>query len=98
MPDRLELATFEPHVGDSFTVDGADGSSVALTLDAATAARWQPEGEEALAFELIFRGPSDPVLPQATYPLTHEGIGAIDVFIVPLSRDEDGTTYQAVFS
>ncbi len=100
MSDRPELATFEPHVGDAFTIDGADGSSLGLTLTEAKRGPWQPEGEDesAFAFELTFRGPREPLLPQATYRMAHPALGAVDIFVVPLAQDADGTTYQAVFS
>lgn len=100
MPDRLELSEFEPHVGDPFTIDGTDGSSIGLTLTEAKRGPWQPEGEgeTAFAFELTFRGPRQPLLPQATYRMTHPSLGAVGIFVVPLSQDDDGTTYQAVFS
>ena len=98
MSDRPELATFEPCVGEAFRIEPGDGSSVDLTLTEATAGAWQPEGESAFAYELIFRGPADPILPQATYRMSNATLGSLDIFIVPLSRDAEGTTYQAVFS
>ena len=97
MSDRLELATFEPCVGDVFRIE-ADGGALELTLTHASAGRWQPEGETTFAFELMFRGPADPMLPQAIYRLTHPELGPLDIFIVPLERGSNGTTYQAVFS
>ena len=49
------------------------------------------------AFRLEFLGPSNPVLPQATYPfrLADE---VIDIFIVPVGNDRNGTRYEAIFS
>lgn len=97
MPDRLELATFEPCVGEVFGVE-VGGGSLELTLTEASAGPWQPEGEATFAYELVFRGPADPVLAQATYRMTHATLGLLEIFVVPLSRDPEGTTYQAVFS
>ncbi len=98
MPGRLELKSFEACVGEAFRIDAGDGSSVDLTLTEATPGPWQPDGESTLAFELIFRGPADPMLPQATYRMAHATLGSLDIFIVPIARDGDGATYQAVFS
>ena len=98
MTDRLELSTFEPHVGDVFKIDVAEGPSLALTLAEANRGPWQPHEGPPTAFELMFRGPADPVLPQATYCLTHSSLGDLDIFIVPIARSEAATTYQAVFS
>lgn len=97
MSDRLELATFEPCVGDVFRIE-TDAGALELTLTEASPGPWQPEGEAAFAFELMFRGPADPMLPQAIYRLTHPELGPLDIFIVPLERTGEGTTYQAVFS
>ncbi|HYP23462.1 MAG TPA: hypothetical protein VEV43_07810 [Actinomycetota bacterium] len=97
MPDRLELSQFQPYVGHAFGVETAAGP-LELTLAEASAGPWQPEGETAFAFELIFTGPREPVLPQAIYRMTHPDAGDHDIFIVPLKTAEDGTTYQAVFS
>ena len=98
MPDRLELSQFEPRTGEAFAVQGADGVSLDLTLEEANRAKWQPEDDADFAFELIFRGPQQPVLPQATYRMTNSALGDLDLFIVPLKSDAGGTTYQAVFS
>ncbi len=98
MPDRLGLATFEPFVGEAFRIEGGEGSFLELTLTEAKTGPWQPEEESTFAFELIFRGPADPMLPQATYRMAHGTLGSVDLFIVPIARDADATTYQAVFS
>lgn len=97
MPDRLELATFQPCVGDTFGVE-TGGGLLELTLTEATAGQWQPEGKTAFAFELIFTGPREPILPQAIYRMTHPDLGGVEIFIVPLKSEDEGTTYQAVFS
>ena len=49
-------------------------------------------------FSLLFRGPLDAFLQQATYPLSHEKMGSFDIFLVPLSRGEKGYSYEAVFN
>ena len=50
------------------------------------------------AFSLTFRGPELPYLAQCSYPLRHAVFGAIDIFIVPIGRDEQGINYEAVFN
>jgi hypothetical protein len=49
-------------------------------------------------FSLVFRGPPEPLLAQAIYPLRHAGLGLLEIFLVPIARDDGGATYQAVFS
>jgi hypothetical protein len=39
-----------------------------------------------------------PVLPQRIYQLHHQRLGALDIFLVPIKRDANGTTYEAVFT
>jgi hypothetical protein len=49
-------------------------------------------------FSLVFRGPHDPFLAQRIYKMEHEQLGAFDLFIVPIKREEDGLYYEAVFN
>ena len=98
MPDRLDLATFQPLVGQTFGLQITEASSLELTLTEAKLGQWQPPEGPASAFELLFQGPSDPLLPQATYRLTHPELGPLDIFIVPIAHSGEGTTYQAVFN
>ena len=53
---------------------------------------------EREAFALTFLGPVEPLLSQATYRLVHEGLGALDVFIVPVARDAGAASYEAIFT
>ena len=49
-------------------------------------------------FSVFFSGPSDCYLPQKTYSLEHDRMGAFDIFLVPIARDEEGYNYEAVFN
>jgi hypothetical protein len=49
-------------------------------------------------FSLFFYGPADIFVPQATYTFEHERMGALDLFIVPVGRDERGFRYEVVFN
>lgn len=49
-------------------------------------------------FSLVLRGPRAPLLPQATYALVHPRLGRIEVFLVPLGQDAQGTRYEATFN
>lgn len=92
---ELTLATFEPLVGDRFGVDGTV-AAVELVLESATAAGEWPGGRAP--FSLVFRGPVEPLLPQATYALRHAGLGVTEIFLVPFARDADGVRYEAIFT
>jgi hypothetical protein len=88
-------ADFEPQVGEAFrTVH--EGVPVTLRLEdvRALGTALRPGG----AFSLIFAGPSSPMLPQATYRIENGGLGAVDIFIVPIGRRPDGLIYEAIFT
>jgi hypothetical protein len=92
----LTLATFEPRVGEAFTLHADDEEKLALTLREATMLGERPGGRDA--FSVVFVGPSEPVLPQAIYRLRHDELGALEIFIVPIAQDAEGTSYEAVFT
>lgn len=96
-PASPTLDTFTPVVGDSFTVGSEGGATVELVLVEATPQDIGP-GAPRPAFSLLFHGPPDPLLPQATYRFEHASLGEMGIFIVPLGRDEHGSTYEAFFA
>ena len=97
--DELDLATvtcetFEPHVGDAFVI--AEPVQIELELAEARSAGEWPGGREP--FRLLFHGPRDPLLAQSIYRLEHAQLGALEIFIVPIGRDDQSTTYEAIFT
>lgn len=98
MLESFTLATFQGREGEPFQVTLNDGALLDLELVEVTAYNatgWRP-GSRA-PFSLLFRGPREPLLPQQTYPMRHQTIGAFALFIVPLGPDQEGLLYQAVF-
>jgi uncharacterized protein DUF6916 len=89
-----ELDDFRVAVGSLFTLEG----SAPLRLVEAELTAERGAGMERDPFRLEFLGPSDPILPQRTYVLEHDTLGALDIFIVPIARDASGTTYEAIFA
>jgi hypothetical protein len=85
-----------PTVGETFTVGDPAGTTIELILVEATA---HDAGPSALRppFSLLFHGPADPFLPQASYRFEHPALGVMGIFIVPLGRDEHGAAYEAIF-
>jgi uncharacterized protein DUF6916 len=50
-------------------------------------------------FSVFFHGPADRVLPQNTYSFTHEALGSLAFFIVPVvGSNQERIVYQACFS
>jgi hypothetical protein len=95
------LEAFRSVVGDDFTVGVSPELTLTVRLTAATALRGTRPGTAQAGepgFALEFLGPPDPVLAQATYRFSHASLGAHDIFIVPVGRDGDGTTYEAIFN
>jgi hypothetical protein len=99
--DRLTATSFAPAVGDAFALDAGEAGRIELQLvdtrlhDPAAPAE-DASGARA-PFTLEFRGPPEPVLPQRIYGLEHPSFGTLEIFIVPIGRDEAGTRYEAVF-
>jgi hypothetical protein len=49
-------------------------------------------------FSLIFRAQQDDPIQQGTYRLEHDRLEAGELFLVPVSKDNEGVCYQAVFN
>jgi hypothetical protein len=98
--DRVTVDTFAPAVGTSFVLDQDAVDRLELekaeTLTAGAAAI-DDSGRRA-PFRLLFRGPPDPILEQAIYRITHDRVGALEIFIVPIGRDDAGAHYEAIFT
>jgi len=92
--EPLTLDTFAPHVGSSFVADGAGCALELIEATALPASGHEPRPP----FSLVFNGPPDPLLPQASYALTHPTLGELEIFIVPIARDADAVRYEAVFA
>jgi hypothetical protein len=49
-------------------------------------------------FSVFFDGPGNARLTQRLYSLEHEQMGEFDIFLVPISGNEKGFRYEAVFN
>jgi len=59
-------------------------------------ARTKTPGQEA--FSLMFQGPAEPFVPQGVRRLKHGTLGELDLFLVPVGKENDGFQYEAVFN
>ena len=50
------------------------------------------------SFSLIFRAEASAPPVQSIYRLENEGLGSMDLFLVPVKKDEGGLYYEAVFN
>lgn len=103
MLERFTLDTFTPRTGELFRLHVEGAEALDLVLERVTeipVSGWRPEdaAEHRQPFSLGFLGPPNVVLPQAIYRFEHPGIGAFEIFIVPIGRSAQGVSYEAVFS
>ena len=90
--DDLKVSDFV--VGDRFDAQVGEAVHALVVEDAKELPR---AAREAGSFRLLFRGPSQPVLPQATYTLKGSR-RSDDIFIVPVSADAEAVHYEAIFA
>lgn len=96
MLDKLTKETFEPRKGETFTLSADhDGVELELAHVRGTGLQGKAAREQ---FSLQFHGPREPLLPQKIYRLENAEIGALEIFLVPVARDDEGATYEAVFT
>ena len=91
---QMSWGDFAEAEGSTYGVDREDGPSVEMTLE--KAAELPSSGHDAVAYRLAFRGPFEPILPQAIYTF-RDGEDSFEIFIVPVGREEKGALYEAVF-
>ena len=97
MSAPLTEAEFSKHVNTKFRVVNEQPIELELTeVKGYLSKAHEQTGMER--FSAFFRGPADRYLMQKTYSIEHEQMGAFDLFLVPLSRDESGFRYEAVFN
>ncbi|MEA2425775.1 MAG: hypothetical protein QOH13_2185 [Thermoleophilaceae bacterium] len=97
--DRLTADDFTPLVGETFAFDAGEPGRFELELlEVNAAAGPGVPTAERMPFELLFRGPAEPVFAQQIFPLEHAALGRLDIFLVPVARDQDGARYEAIFS
>jgi hypothetical protein len=93
MLETVNLSTFAEHLHTHFQVQGIPDLTIALEL-----VRVEDLGSDAdqEQFSLIFRGPSEVMLKQHIFALQHDVVGHLDLFLVPIGREDGGFLYEAV--
>ena len=90
---------FAENLGAIFEIDiGADEPYQVEIIEATAVA-----GESTVRepFSVLFRGDDSVILPQRIYRLENEGLGPLELFLVPLGPDRKtagGMVYEAAFS
>lgn len=91
----LSIADFKPLIGEGFAVPTTKGT-LPLTLREAT--QMGQSIRDGGAFSLVFEGAQDAIIEQQLCPLTHEGLGEMTLFLVPIGPFGKGLGYEAVFT
>ena len=91
------ISQFEGRIGDTFRVIDADGPPLELDLVSAETVDEARPAELPQAFDLLFHGPLEPVLPQRIYRLENDSMDPLEIFIVPIGPVEGAMRYQAAF-
>ena len=95
MTDRVEHAQFLENLNSSFRLLLEDGGSQELQLIEVSELKKMSRQE---MFSVVFRAQSNEVLAQKTHRLDHDRLGDFEIFLVPIGRDEQGVSYEAVFN
>lgn len=96
---QLVFEDFADKIGEVFPIADDDVPRIPLTLTEAELlkARWSKPGARP-SFSLVFVGKDPRVLPQRIYRLEHNGLGTMEIFLVPIGKDAQGVSYQAMFN
>jgi len=97
MENTFEIDNFKPLLNQDFDfpIEGQEDITLAL-VEVNSLTRHMEGGREP--FSLIFKGPSDPAIPQGTYVLNHHGLGKLVLFLVPTSSGSSGIMYESLFN
>ena len=97
MLQDLTPTSFEAHLGTPFRVHFGGESPLELVL-CEVGRLEEHDGPRKQPFSAIFRGPRNGILPQRIYRVEHDGLGTLDLFLVPIGPDALGMRYEAVFN
>jgi hypothetical protein len=79
------VATFSPRIGEEFRVRHGDQTMPTRLVEVTP----RGPGVHRDQFSLVFRAPSDVVLPQRIYQIDHDEMGSFELFLVPIGPDAD---------
>ena len=96
MLDILTWEVFEKAVDEKFQISGEFGQIETTLIDCKKLVQHDEEGR--VPFSIVLRGPMEPFLEQRIYKVSHEKIGEMEIFLVPLGPDKTGMKYEAVFA
>jgi hypothetical protein len=93
--------TFRPHIGSTFTVEFHDAATLPLRLEEVNVLLQKHLAPRLTrdTFGIYFSGPKDLMFDQGTYPVHHDDLGTMTIFLVPKGRRPDGGfDFEAIFT
>ncbi len=99
MLESLTIDTFSGRVGEQFRIVVDEQHE--LRTELIEVHRWGTDADQRrqrVPFTLVFRGPGPVVLPQRIYPVEHDELGTMEIFLVPIGPDGESMKYEAVFA
>lgn len=95
MAELLKVDDFAKHLNTKFLMHLGESNALELELVDARQITLTDEQDE---YSLLFLGPDNSPLAQGIYKLTHDAMGALEIFLVPIRKNRKGVTYEAVFN
>lgn len=97
MADLTEMTAedFSRLLGQAFIIASTDPEVPMSLIEVKKLGAGERKGG---AFSLLWQGPSDPALGQATYRVSHDDLGAHEIFLVPVAQKDAGFQYEAIFT
>ena len=92
MLEDLTVDDFRPLLNDRFRVAPDEAPGFEVELVEVTEIPREPGGRAP--FSLVFGGGPNPPLEQRIYRVEHDGLGELDLFLVPIAVDR----YEAIFT
>jgi hypothetical protein len=95
MASSLQYAIFAAQLNTVFRVFVDEADTIETELVEVSELKLSPRQER---FAIVFRGPNDKFLGQGMRRFSHQQMGEFELFLVPISKDDQGTNYEAVFN
>ena len=95
MLEKLKPTTFAKHLNSEFQVQDPAAQPFALKLVQVVQRTKTAQYE---AFSLLFNGPAAHFIPQGIHKIKHAQLGEVDLFLVPVGKNDNGFEYEAVFN
>lgn len=91
----LTAESFKKFDGETFTVKSVEPELHLRLIEIVSKGQGERMGG---AFSLLWQSDSETILPQGSYLLQHDGLGDLELFIVPVGQVSEGVHYEAVFT